>query len=215
MNTDNLGERLREIRKEKGFTLVELGKLAHVSHAYISKIENGLTIPNYKMIENIAKILDPTGEEEIENYLNALAGHSYKMDENSAVYKQLRKDGRITDGFKQKMTVEDKPINKLNFILENDSKVIYDLKIEKHEKAIATIILPNSLVNKIYDTINKIVLEEVTNYPYLLESIENHEVLDRYYKEKDKKYRTIEKEIKELTFEKIIKNIDNDSELLF
>ncbi len=215
MSENALGKALRSYRKDGGYTLQTLGEELGVSHAYISKIENGLSIPNHKMIENISKVLDPSGEKEIENYLNALAGHPYTMDEKSKVYQQLRKDGRITDSFNNKMKVEDRPINKLNYLLENDSKIIYDIKENIEDEALATIILPQNLVNKIYNSINKIVLEEVTNYPYLLETIENQNVLNKYYKEKDEKYRVVENKTSNLSFEKIIKNIDNDHDLLF
>lgn len=41
MESNNLGEILKEARKEKGFTLRELSERSGVSHSYISQLENG------------------------------------------------------------------------------------------------------------------------------------------------------------------------------
>lgn len=41
MDKEKLGERLREVRKDKGLTQEELGEMSDIGNKYISKIETG------------------------------------------------------------------------------------------------------------------------------------------------------------------------------
>lgn len=54
-----MGYKIRELRKKRGMTQVQLGKVAKVSRTIISGLESGkLTITSTKTLENIAKALD-------------------------------------------------------------------------------------------------------------------------------------------------------------
>ena len=53
-----VGENLKKIRKEKGLTQKELGKLCGMSEAQIGQYENGLRNPKMETLEKIANALD-------------------------------------------------------------------------------------------------------------------------------------------------------------
>lgn len=53
-----IGVKIREVRKAKGFTLVELGKLIDVSNAALSQIETGKTEPSRKTLIALGKALN-------------------------------------------------------------------------------------------------------------------------------------------------------------
>jgi transcriptional regulator with XRE-family HTH domain len=57
-NVENVGLRLRELRKQKGLTINGLAKLARVPASTISKIENGLLKPSLVHAINLAHALD-------------------------------------------------------------------------------------------------------------------------------------------------------------
>lgn len=66
----SLGEKIREIRKRRGFTLKELGELVGVEHSSISRIENGKTEPANKTLIALAKALnDNFGEAWLDEHL--------------------------------------------------------------------------------------------------------------------------------------------------
>ena len=53
-----VGENIKKIRKEKGLTQKELGKLCGMSEAQIGQYENGLRNPKMETLEKIANALD-------------------------------------------------------------------------------------------------------------------------------------------------------------
>lgn len=54
-----LGEKIRELRKEKGYSLRELAKLAgSASHSYIAAVERGEYDPSLKIVKDIARALN-------------------------------------------------------------------------------------------------------------------------------------------------------------
>lgn len=57
-NVENVGLRLRELRKQKGLTINGLAKLARVPASTISKVENGLLKPSLVHAINLAHALD-------------------------------------------------------------------------------------------------------------------------------------------------------------
>ena len=52
-----IGERLREIRREKGLTQKELSTRVEVDYSYIGKIERGEQLPSIKMLIRLSEIL--------------------------------------------------------------------------------------------------------------------------------------------------------------
>ncbi|MFJ2240338.1 helix-turn-helix domain-containing protein [Streptomyces sp. NPDC087859] len=55
-----LGAAIRRLRKERGLTLVQLAKLAGLSHPFLSQLERGLTRPSMPSLHRIARALDTT-----------------------------------------------------------------------------------------------------------------------------------------------------------
>lgn len=56
-NSNKYGELLREIRKEKGVTIVELAQRMGVSQAYIVRLERGEIKPSKEQLEVINSFL--------------------------------------------------------------------------------------------------------------------------------------------------------------
>lgn len=60
MNAQYTGNKIAELRKEKGLTQKELGFQLHVSDSAVSKWERGLNFPDVELLETIAHVLDTT-----------------------------------------------------------------------------------------------------------------------------------------------------------
>lgn len=58
MEHESIGKFIRKLRKEKGYTIVELSKLSGVSNPYISQIENDKFKPSPEILEKLSKVLD-------------------------------------------------------------------------------------------------------------------------------------------------------------
>ena len=54
----DLGARVRALRRERGLTLKGLGRLAGLSHPFLSQVERGLARPSVSSVERIAAALD-------------------------------------------------------------------------------------------------------------------------------------------------------------
>ena len=55
--TVTLGARVRSLRKERGWTLKQLGREAGLSHPFLSQLERGLARPSVGSVERIARAL--------------------------------------------------------------------------------------------------------------------------------------------------------------
>jgi transcriptional regulator with XRE-family HTH domain len=53
-----LGARVRELRRDRGLTLKELGRHAELSHPFLSQLERGLARPSMSSVARIARALD-------------------------------------------------------------------------------------------------------------------------------------------------------------
>ncbi|MDD5464910.1 MAG: helix-turn-helix transcriptional regulator [Candidatus Omnitrophica bacterium] len=68
MNRKTLGERIRELRAQRDFSLREFAKkLGGLSAAFLSDVELGRRHPSEKVLVDIARVLD-TALEELRNY---------------------------------------------------------------------------------------------------------------------------------------------------
>jgi transcriptional regulator with XRE-family HTH domain len=54
----NLGERLKALRNERGLTLVQLGQAVDLSASYLSQIERGTAMPSLPRLAALARTLD-------------------------------------------------------------------------------------------------------------------------------------------------------------
>ena len=58
MSTDNdFGSKLKKLRKAKGYTQEQLAEKVGIDYKYLSKIENGIHLPNYKTIKKFSDAL--------------------------------------------------------------------------------------------------------------------------------------------------------------
>jgi transcriptional regulator with XRE-family HTH domain len=53
-----IGDRLRELRKEKKFSQGEIEKRTGLLRCYISRVEHGYTVPNVETLEKLARALE-------------------------------------------------------------------------------------------------------------------------------------------------------------
>jgi transcriptional regulator with XRE-family HTH domain len=53
----DLGARVRELRRDRGLTLKQLGRQAELSHPFLSQLERGLARPSMGSVERIARAL--------------------------------------------------------------------------------------------------------------------------------------------------------------
>lgn len=93
----SIGENIKKIRKEKGLTQKELGKLINVSESQIGSYENGYRNPKIVTIRKISKALDVYMGEIIDDW-DLIPDEDLKKDfeksielENKKFYKELDK----------------------------------------------------------------------------------------------------------------------------
>ena len=59
MNKENqLGKKIKELRKVMGLTQEKLAEYANIDDKHLSKIENGLHLPSYKTLQKLSEILN-------------------------------------------------------------------------------------------------------------------------------------------------------------
>jgi transcriptional regulator with XRE-family HTH domain len=81
MTDELLGERIKEIRKQRGMTLQNMADKTGLSIAFISKVERGLTSPTFSALLEICKALEVD-----------LANLAQPSEE---LYPLIKKNGRI------------------------------------------------------------------------------------------------------------------------
>ncbi|UXR33665.1 helix-turn-helix domain-containing protein [Staphylococcus simulans] len=206
-----LGNAIRKARKENDYTLKQLGEELGVTHAYLSRIENNKVVPTDELLKKIAIALDKYGLSDYLNEFRVLAGFYDVIDEKSEYYENLKASGRLEidcfnpetdlpDNLKNDVTLSkyvrkrdhkrivEKPYYKLNYLMETPYKVFYDIKLDEYSGKIATIELPRDFIQELYKVINLKILDLVKNYPEILESISNPEVLKQYSSKEREKF---------------------------
>lgn len=63
MVTNNLGERIRERRKAKGWTLAQVSQASGVSTSYLGRVEGGQRFPSGHILKRLAEPLGFTEDE--------------------------------------------------------------------------------------------------------------------------------------------------------
>lgn len=58
MNQEKIGEFLKELRKEKGITQAQLAEILGVANRSVSRWENGVNMPDFSLLIEIAKFYD-------------------------------------------------------------------------------------------------------------------------------------------------------------
>ncbi|RAN53788.1 hypothetical protein B8A42_08650 [Dolosigranulum pigrum] len=60
---NDLGQKIKELRMDKGLTMEEFGKLFDASKSIVSRWERDISVPNEKRLKNIAKLAGKTVSE--------------------------------------------------------------------------------------------------------------------------------------------------------
>lgn len=95
-----IGERIKELRKKRGYSINELARMADVSKSYLSQIERGLQInPSLQLLKKIAVPLDTS----IEYILGTISQATLIEldDEWKVLIKQAIEDGLKAEDFKE------------------------------------------------------------------------------------------------------------------
>lgn len=79
-----LGERIRVLREEKGYTLEKLSKLCDISVTHLSEIERGCSIPSLPTLSSIASALDAP----ISFFIISKSDHNVVAEKLKAIRKQ-------------------------------------------------------------------------------------------------------------------------------
>lgn len=58
MLQNNLGEKIRQIRKAKGLTQEQLAEKIGIDNKHLSRIEKGRHMPTYKILKNLSSVLE-------------------------------------------------------------------------------------------------------------------------------------------------------------
>jgi transcriptional regulator with XRE-family HTH domain len=82
----DLGARVRKLRRERGLTLKGLGRLAGLSHPFLSQVERGLARPSVGSVERIAAALDVS------------VAHLWAPTLGSEVYIVRHDEGEVDEG---------------------------------------------------------------------------------------------------------------------
>lgn len=202
-----LGHAIKSARKKYPLTLEELGGKVGVSHAFLSRVENNKITPNDKLLVKIANVLDFNESQDFLNEFRILAGYYDNIDENTAIFNNLKSSGRLEiNRFKREKKIVDKPYYKLNYLFECENKVFYDIKTSELGEKLVTIELPSDILHDIYKMINLEIIKTIKINSKLLYSIEDPQVIEEYQKE-------VKKTRKEFTerLEKSLSTYDIDS----
>lgn len=212
--SDSFGKLLKSYRKQANLTLVELARETTLSNAYLSKLENNKSTPTTDTLKKICNVLDENNSENLYEKLLFATGKTHSVEKDSEIYKGLKKQGRIYENQFGVIKVLEKPYQKLNYLLESESPIIYDIKKEAEGEPIASIQLTPRLKNQIYNAINRIVIDELIQNPKLVHSINDERILTNHVDQQEKNLHELVSEIGDIPFEDLLKLIDDDENFL-
>ncbi len=66
---DRFGEKLRNLRKRRGFTQEQMSELLDVSRPYVAKLERGEKLPNVALVIKLSDIFGVTADQLIRDEL--------------------------------------------------------------------------------------------------------------------------------------------------
>lgn len=77
-----IGARIRAIRESQGISQKKLSELVHVSSSFISRIENGSSIPSLELIRSIAHALKVPPQDILRDY--------FEYSEDSSITERIQ-----------------------------------------------------------------------------------------------------------------------------
>lgn len=125
MSQHNFAAYLREIRKGKNLTMVELSKAAGVSQSYLSQLENGKSLPTDAVVNKLLIGLTTSVEEQ--NEIKVEMNNRILLDESSKALDELgAKDSKFTDGdtLLSNLVKQANAITEWNFKIDRANKTV-------------------------------------------------------------------------------------------
>lgn len=104
MDKDKFGKFICQLRKEKGMTQKELGDKLHLTNKAISKWENGLSLPDICIIQDIAQNLDVSVLELLNGEKNLESDISNEKA-NKIIEDTVKRSGETIKKLKRKVTI--------------------------------------------------------------------------------------------------------------
>jgi transcriptional regulator with XRE-family HTH domain len=109
-----IGDRLRTLREEKNFSQGEIEKRTGLLRCYISRVENGHTVPAVGTLEKLARALEvPMYQLFYEGKPPKLANLPKSKMEEDAAWGSAGKDARVLHRFRSLLRHVDEPHRKL------------------------------------------------------------------------------------------------------
>ncbi|MDF2856929.1 MAG: transcriptional regulator [Neobacillus sp.] len=97
-----IGQRIKRLRQQKGYSITELGKLADVSKSYLSQLERGLqTNPSLQFLIKVSKPLETNLDYLLEDSQVKKLGDFELDDEWKVLIRQAIADGLNKEDFKE------------------------------------------------------------------------------------------------------------------
>lgn len=82
-------QRLRELRKQKGLSQTELGKLAELHYTHIGRFERGTSLPGSDTLKRLASALEVTSDYLLEGTPNDAAKARFEDRELLALFQEI------------------------------------------------------------------------------------------------------------------------------
>ena len=90
MYKKRLGQKLRQKRKEKGYTSQELADLCFINHGYVRQLESGQKVPSTPLLLSLCDVLDTSP-----NYLLEYTEDSVDKEILNNIYKLTPQQKRV------------------------------------------------------------------------------------------------------------------------
>jgi len=129
----HIGEKIKKLREEKGFTQAELAKRAEIGQPYISKLENqAIKIPSSATIEDLARALNVNILDLIEGTTYAIESEGYAKD-GIGFCPHLGCPGRVFDSVKDKWepyktTLQDEDGESIDFCIHCGTRLVTECR---------------------------------------------------------------------------------------
>lgn len=87
----DFAQRLKELRKQKGLSQTELGKLADVHYTHIGRFERGTSLPGSETLKRLAAALEVTSDYLLEGAQNEAAKAKFEDREFLKLFQEIEK----------------------------------------------------------------------------------------------------------------------------
>lgn len=127
--TTIIGNEIRTLRKDRGYTLEELAKEIEITSGHISNIESGNRRPNYKLLEKLGEVLSFRVEDFLNEVTNKSLATTNEIGQTMAFARNIKEE-------KSKIEFDkffgEKEVADLETLISNMANEI-DLKIKKKD----------------------------------------------------------------------------------